>query len=362
MQVLKRGLKITPFLFFVLALVSFSALAGTKEQNGITLFFPDSYFSCTPADTIETTGVPGGGYVSYQFSEFIDTIQVDLESGQMAGDLNAVFPYPTPLSEGAHDFAAFVKVFDNAGVQIATLTAQWKVTCEGTPPGNPAIDIEKATNGEDADTPTGPIILAGDPVIWTYVVTNTGDVPLTNVSVTDDQGVSVSCSQSTLAVGESMVCTAAGVAVTGQYSNIGETCGIDPAGVVVCDEDPSHYYGEEPPSGGGQGCTPGYWKQSQHFDSWVNYTPPGPDYETFFGVDASFEKDFLGALGQGGGGQKALGRHATAAILNANNPNVSYFYTQADVIALVQSAYASGDFEGAKNMLEYQNELGCPLN
>jgi len=41
---------------------------------------------------------------------------------------------------------------------------------------NPSIDIEKATNGEDADNPTGPLIPVGDTVTWTYVVTNTGNV------------------------------------------------------------------------------------------------------------------------------------------------------------------------------------------
>ena len=50
----------------------------------------------------------------------------------------------------------------------------------------PAIDIEKATNGQDADLPTGPFILLGDPVTWTYVVTNTGNVDLVNIVVTDD--------------------------------------------------------------------------------------------------------------------------------------------------------------------------------
>ncbi len=116
-----------------------------------------------------------------------------------------------------------------------------------------------------------------------------------------------------------------------------------------------------PDDGGGEGCTPGYWKQAHHFDSWTGYSTTD-SYETVFGVDASFDKDLLGALQQGGGGEKALGRHAVAALLNSASGGVSYDYSTADVIALVQEAYASGDFEGAKNLLEAANESGCPLN
>ncbi len=53
--------------------------------------------------------------------------------------------------------------------------------------GLPGIDIEKATNGDDADTETGPSITVDDTVTWTYVVTNTGDFPLSNIVVTDDR-------------------------------------------------------------------------------------------------------------------------------------------------------------------------------
>jgi len=40
---------------------------------------------------------------------------------------------------------------------------------------------------------------------------------------------------------------------------------------------------------------------------------------------------------------------------------VNAVYSQAQVIAMVQSAYASGDFNGVKNSLAAANELGCPL-
>ena len=81
----------------------------------------------------------------------------------------------------------------------------------------------------------------GDPIIWTYVVTNTGNVNLTNVTVTDDQGVVVTCPQATLDVGESMTCTGNGTAAAGQYANNSTVVGTPPVGAQVTDEDPSHY-------------------------------------------------------------------------------------------------------------------------
>jgi hypothetical protein len=114
----------------------------------------------------------------------------------------------------------------------------------GVIPPAPAIDIEKATNGEDADEPTGPEILVGDPVEWEYVVTNTGDVDLTDVTVTDDQ-LGAICGVSFLAVGDSFTCTVSGVAEAGQYANLGTVVGHY-GDVEVSDSDPSHYFGVEP--------------------------------------------------------------------------------------------------------------------
>ena len=68
------------------------------------------------------------------------------------------------------------------------------------------------------------------------------------------------------------------------------------------------------------------------------------------------------AAGAKGGGANALARHAVAALLNSTNGSVDYKYSTQDVISMVQAAFASGDFNGTKDMFEAQNELGCPLN
>jgi hypothetical protein len=110
-------------------------------------------------------------------------------------------------------------------------------------PSDISVDLEKATNGIDADDAPGPIIPIDDLVDWTYEVTNTGEVPLINVAVTDDQGVAVTCPESELGVGESMTCTASGISVEGQYENLGTADATSVAGYPVSGDDPSHYYG-----------------------------------------------------------------------------------------------------------------------
>jgi hypothetical protein len=109
----------------------------------------------------------------------------------------------------------------------------------------PFIRLTKSTNGEDANEAPGPAIQAGQPVTWQYVVVNVSDVQLTNVSVSDDRVATVSCPATTLAARQEMICTAAGVAVAGQYKNVGTVTALTPTGVEVTSSDPSHYLGEQ---------------------------------------------------------------------------------------------------------------------
>jgi hypothetical protein len=117
-----------------------------------------------------------------------------------------------------------------------------------------------------------------------------------------------------------------------------------------------------PPPPALEGCTPGYWKQSQHFNAWVGYAP-ADSFQAVFGRPVA--GTLLDALNANGGGLNALRRHAVAALLNASNPSVDpdpAIDTTAEVIAAFQAAYDSGDYETTKNMFEASNEAGCPLN
>jgi len=114
-----------------------------------------------------------------------------------------------------------------------------------------------------------------------------------------------------------------------------------------------------PPPGGGEGCTPGYWKQTQHFDSWPAPYQPNQLFSSVF-EDAFPGMTLLQVLGLGGGGLNALGRHTVSALLSSGS--VNYAFSAQDVIDAFNAVYPGGDYEGQKNIFAAQNELTCPLN
>jgi cysteine-rich repeat protein len=114
-----------------------------------------------------------------------------------------------------------------------------------------------------------------------------------------------------------------------------------------------------------EGCTPGYWKQPQHFDSWVGYSP-NTLFVTVFGENAFPNKTLLQVLqltGTAYGSLNALGRHTVAALLNAAS-GVDYGQTTQNVIDQFNAVYpgTGAEYEVLKNSFEADNERGCPLN
>jgi hypothetical protein len=113
-----------------------------------------------------------------------------------------------------------------------------------------------------------------------------------------------------------------------------------------------------PPPPGGEGCTPGYWKNHPESYGGTGVTSTSTLASVGFNVAATLT--FQTALSTGGGGIRALLRHASAAYLNAASPNVDYSLTTAQVVAMTNAAIASGSYEATKNIFEGHNEDGAP--
>ncbi len=142
--------------------------------------------------------------------------------------------------------AATAGQYTNIGTATGTLPTGQNVTASN--PDNyfglsPAISIVKLTNGTNNDTGTGPYVPVGSTVNWTYNVTNTGNVTLTNVAVTDNK-IGAICTIGTLSPGAMASCTKSGTAVAGQYTNIGTATGKPPVGVNVTATNPDNYFGQ----------------------------------------------------------------------------------------------------------------------
>lgn len=121
---------------------------------------------------------------------------------------------------------------------------------------------------------------------------------------------------------------------------------------------------------GDEGCTPGYWKQSQHFDSWTAPYDPTDLITSLFPAAGTGTSTLLDAL-QGGGGsgvagaKKILLRAAVAAVLNAASSNVDYTMSVGDIQTAVHVALTSNDRDKMLELaakLDADNNLGCPLN
>jgi hypothetical protein len=110
---------------------------------------------------------------------------------------------------------------------------------------------------------------------------------------------------------------------------------------------------------GGQGCTPGYWKNNTA--GWTTYKPTD-SFNAVFGVNYDPSLTLGGALNLGGGGFAALARHAAAALLNAANVDVNYGAEESEIKALVQQAFATNNPEPTKNTFDQLNNAGCSID
>ncbi|MCA9139938.1 MAG: hypothetical protein KDB00_24365 [Planctomycetales bacterium] len=118
--------------------------------------------------------------------------------------------------------------------------------------------------GVDADDPTGPVGATGDMVKFTFVVTNPGDVDLTNVVVVDDNATPLDNADDfnptpmldvngfnvgdvnhdgALNPGEEWLYMAMGLVAPGQHTNLATVTGQDGDGNSVTDDDPANWYG-----------------------------------------------------------------------------------------------------------------------
>jgi len=263
---------------------------GVGNSTNLSATDPSNYFGANPALTIKklTNGYDGkqilaGTPITWTY-EVKNTGNVSLTNVQVKDDngtpantsddfvVGTIASLPSGQSTTLQKAStAVVGTYTNIGKASNTYTdgVGNSTNVSATDPSNyfganPSIKINKVTKSTPAQG-DGLLIPQGSPISWIYTVTNTGNVPLSNVQVTDDKGV-VPVYQSgdtnqdgKLGLTESWVYSANGTAISGSYQNIGTTTGSYTDGLnnpaTPTASDPSSYTGVQPPGA----RTPGFW-------------------------------------------------------------------------------------------------------
>jgi hypothetical protein len=222
----------------------------------------------------------------------------------------------------------------------------------------------------------------GQPINFNGTVRNCGTDALNAVTVVDDRGTPGNALDDVtvvgpipLSVGESQPYSGSYTpGVSGPSTDTVTARGTGAISGLLVTAQASATCMVPPP--GGEGCTPGYWKQSQHFDSWLatGFLTNQSAGTVFSGLAAACPalatKTLLASL-QGGGGStfcekvQILIRAGVAAVLNAAHPGIAYPLTVAEIQTAVNAAIASGDATTVTNLgkdLDNNNNLFCPLN
>ncbi|KIP53584.1 DUF7507 domain-containing protein [Leucobacter komagatae] len=185
-------------------------------------------------------GVPAGGVIEY--STDATSASTGTWTSEAVGAAAFRVSLPQLASSDAFELTLVTSLSDSArggdlGINEATATGMYAGSqrnfysnqAEVMTEGIASIALEKRTNGEVYAAAPGAIVDPGDDVTWSYLVTNTGDVPLDDVELSDafedGQGESgqfepVSEDSGELAPGDTREFQATAPAVVGQYHNV----------------------------------------------------------------------------------------------------------------------------------------------
>lgn len=233
-------------------------VTNTADKPGISVV----KHAGTPVDVNGNGITDAGDTIAYTFT-VTNTGNTPLTNvGVTDAKAGAVTCPETTLAAGAEETCTADSVYTVTAADVANGSVDNTATANGTPPGRPAIPSTPSTT----TTPTteaapaltvaktasaSSVTKAGQDITYSFKVTNTGNVPLNDVTVTDSDfsGTGklsdVTCPEPSLAVGANETCTAtytttqADVDNGGNLTNSATAEGTPPGSDTPTPSDPS---------------------------------------------------------------------------------------------------------------------------
>jgi uncharacterized repeat protein (TIGR01451 family) len=361
--------------------LSGSAVSGSDDHS-VNLFQPDVSIQKT-ADALSKVGDPVDFHITVTNTGSSDSPPITCTLTDSLLGINKTI---TSLAVGASDVTDASRTTQAGDPDPLVNTASVTCTVDGFGNVLGPKSTESSTNlfqpsVDVAKTCQPPSVQVGQTITYTCTITNTSSSDSPNLildSVTDSVAGDITSQAN--AAGCGSLAPTASCQVT--YTFVAQAVGTLQNTVTV------HYHPDGFPNDitdtascsvevtGGEGCTPGFWKN--HTELWdgvgsddVTSTIQTTDlFNATFGVTSAQSGladsvTLLDALSVSGSNLAALDRQATAAIVSADASGVNYPYTVDQVIAIYQDAVTPGgsyDINSALAVLQAANELNCPLS
>ena len=346
-----------------------------KDVNGVVTVFGDGRNDAVDAGVFDITK-PGGSEFSGDPIEALELQYAGIGVDSLIRQSSAL---PTPNNaelNRAHEGNATDKLGVDLGSKVVSGTAQLSFFYAGDNGGAPGTAIETAvvrigtdrncSGFLDACEVTGTALLRADGT-WT----ESGALDITAASALDTAGHKVAGGNSWSLTDPGLfqfefrsTCGAFDLIEFSASNGVTRTAGGYQA---VTGLDTSDFYLRSMTvSKSFEGLSEGYWKCNT--GDWDGFSSK-QSFETVFGIDigmirqgwSTLNGDYLTlgrALELSGDGKAGLIREAVAALLNAGDEDVNYFYSAAEVVKIVKDAFATRCFDAAAEKLDHQNDLG----
>lgn len=148
----------------------------------------------------------------------------------------------TTARAGAHAGNVVAKAWDDDGAEARTTDPVHYLGSDGSTANGAAIDLEVSVDGDAADRAPGPSLSFGEPITFTYEVTNVGSVNLWSLYLTHDgRGMVTTCPKRDLRVGDTVTCEVTASAGAGQHSSTASASAWAGDGTKASHVDAVHY-------------------------------------------------------------------------------------------------------------------------
>ncbi len=168
------------------------------------------------------------------------TWKIELVDGKVVATFTPEADYDGPVTPQEYTVTDENGLTDSGALSVA-------INAPSTPAPAPGLSLVKTASVEDVNG--NGINDVGDVIVWSFAVTNTGNVALENVAIDDaklaELGIEVTCESTSLAAGASLDCESGEYTITeadvaaGSVKNVATATGEVPEGTPGDPEDPT---------------------------------------------------------------------------------------------------------------------------